>query len=604
MTDMTKTIYVMTGALLASASMLFGTENATLRIVKNDGSVTEKNVALEKIGENKTKLVVNTADIGKDVNYIDVVADNAKAKKGEKGFWMCHRGILGKFVNDNGLYTRRRQYFDIPYYAMQTERENFIGIVEGMRFECEMRVEAKNGNYEMFPRFRVDKYSLGGDPYENIEIVYYKLPDDADYNEMAKTYRRHKFAKDPDIKPLKERFKTQKHLEEQSKAMHLTMSFGHKVIKAEDLPKHRKTDYTYENEPKVVSRPFSDGTKILQAIKDSGVDKVYVYTEGWQDGGYGGRTPSTWPICKEAGGEAELIKYIKAGQAMGYLIDAHVDYTDTYTCSRDFTPDMVCKSPDGKLEINGGWAGGKAYNLCMDYMWNKWNAPAELERIRKELGFEGGLFYDVFGAVYPYRCCDPKHPMNRRQGCAYHKLALQKARALFGVVGAECAFDDNAGQTDFINYPSSSMKQLLQTENTPVDKGSLSYVVVPFYELVYHDIIIGVTYHMTTIPKDFYFSKDEDNVNAKLKMVEFCGRPLLYGVNMDTVPSVKAAYDFYKTYRDLTPEEMTRHSKVADGVYKTEFADGSYTIVNYNDKEHNHNGRFIVPAKGYQIVRK
>lgn len=586
--------------LLVSTSVLFGIENVNLRITKKDGSIVENGIKLETLDANTTRLKIRADDIGKDVKYIDVLADNAKAKKGEKGFWMCRRGNFGKFVNDDGVYTCGRSYFDIPYYAMKTERETFIGIVEGMRFESEVRVEAKNGNYEMFPRFRFGKDELDIEPYEDIKIVYYKLPDKADYNEMAKTYRKQKFAKDSDIKPLKERFKTQKNLEEHSKAMSLRMCFGHKVIKPEDLPKHRKTDYTYENEPKVVSRLFSEGTSILQAIKDSGVDKAYVCTEGWQDGGYDGRTPSTWPICKEAGGEAELVKYIKAGQAMGFLVDAHMDYTDTYTCSRDFTPDMVCKSPEGKLETNGSWSGGRAYNICMDYAWNKWNAPAELERIKNELGFEGGLFYDVFGAVYPYRCCDPKHPANRLQVCAYHMLALQKARDLFGVVGVEGGFDDNAGQTDFINYPSTSMKQILRTEDTPPDKGGLSFYVVPFFELVYHDIIIGSPYRML-LPEDFYFSQDENNVNAKLKMAEFCGRPIFYGVNRSDIPAIKAAYDFYKTYRDLMPEEMTNHCQVSDGVYKTAYANGVSVLVNYTDMPFVYNGD-TVAAKNFKLI--
>ncbi len=83
---------------------------------------------------------------------------------------------------------------------------------------------------------------------------------------------------------------------EHTKAMSLRMCFGYKII---TLPKavHRKTDYTFENEPPVLARKFFEGITLLQKIKDAVVDKVYVCTEGWHDGGYDGQTPSTWPIC-------------------------------------------------------------------------------------------------------------------------------------------------------------------------------------------------------------------------------------------------------------------------------------------------------------------
>ncbi len=44
---------------------------------------------------------------------------------------------------------------------------------------------------------------------------------------------------------------------------------------------------------------------------------------------------------------------------MWFLIDAHVDYTDAYTYSCDFTKELVHKHPNGKLKINGRGLGEK-----------------------------------------------------------------------------------------------------------------------------------------------------------------------------------------------------------------------------------------------------
>ncbi len=592
---MKKLIYIF-GVVFTSLSIASAVDKVNLKIIKHNGEFEIKQVQLQKVGENSTKLVVKKSDMPSDVNYIDVIAENAQAMKGEKGFWLTNRGYMGEFLDDNGSFGCSEGRLDLPYYAMKNPRETFIGIIDGMRWQCSLKIEAKDGVYTIFPRFRIDEKN-GFDFYEDLIVTFYKLPENADYNKMAKTYRAHKFAKDKEIVPMKQRFKTQPLLVEHSKALSVRCCFGYKQ-RVLPLAEHRKTDYTFENEPPVKARPFSWGIEVFKKIKAAGVDKVYVCTEGWQDGGYDGRTPSTWPICPEAGGEEELKKYIKACQDLGFLIDGHMDYTDAYTCSRDFTKELVCKHPSGKLETNGAWAGGKAYNICLEYAWHKW-IPAELEKIRK-LGFKGGLFYDVFGAVYPYRCCDPKHPANRAKQGEYHYKIMKMSRPMFGVIGQEGGFDDFISQVDFINYPSTGFDAGVRRMSDAPKKGSLRFEIVPFWELVYHDITISSPYRMLC-PDAFYF--DEKYLDHRLKMAEFCGRPIFYGTHDYRVPAMKIAYDFYKTYRHLVPEEMTKHTKLEEGIYKTNFANGAYIVVNYNKTPFKYRG-IEIPEKGYIVKDK
>ncbi len=590
---MKKLIYIL-GALFASFSIASAVESVNLLITKHNGATETKQVLLKKVGDNVTKLVLKKGDVPTETKFIDVIADNAKAVKGEKGFWLSNRGFLGEFIEDDGVFTRSESRFDLTYFGMKNPRETFIGIVDGMRWQCSFRVEAKDGTYTAYPRFRIDEKN-GFDFYEDIIVTFYKLPENADYNEMAKIYRAHKLAKDKEIVPMKERFKTQRHLEMHSKALHMGIIFGQKVIK---LPRaeHKKTNYTAENEPPVKGKPFSWGTELLKDLKAQGVDEIFVCTYGWQDGGYDGRTPTIFPICKEVGGEAELRKYIKSGQDLGYLMGMIVDYTDTYTCSPDFSEELVCKHPSGKLEKNGAWTGGVAYNICLEYAYNKF-AKQQLIDIKK-LGFDGGIFYDVYGAVYPYRCCDPKHPANRAKQGSYHYKMMKMSRPLFGVVGQESGFDDYISQVDFINYPSVSFEDgVIGVSDVPSKKGVLKYTIVPFWELVYHDITISSPYRMY-LQNDF-FSNDKW-LNHQLRMVEFCGRPLFYNVVGRPVSEIVKAYNFYKTYRHLIPEEMTRHSKIAEGVFKTDFANGAYVVVNYNTKPFTYKGNEI-PAKGYIV---
>ena len=103
------------------------------------------------VSEGVSKIVIKAKDIGKDCQYFDVLADNATAQKGEPGFWLCNRGLLGYFNKDNGGYTNPKQYIYLPYFAMKNPRETFIAIVDGMRFEFTVIIEVKNGKYVIFP---------------------------------------------------------------------------------------------------------------------------------------------------------------------------------------------------------------------------------------------------------------------------------------------------------------------------------------------------------------------------------------------------------------------------------------------------------------------
>lgn len=126
-------------------------------------------------------------------------------------------------------------------------------------------------------------------------------------------------------------------------------------------------------------------------------------------------------------------------------------------------------------------------------------------------------------------------------------------------------------------------------------------VKVPLYQLVYHGTILycpsGDTINCTMGDK------------AKvLKLVEYGGRPALYFYQhfMDlnrggfiflgssdpicdtdeqlkkSVEAVKAAEELYNALEPIRYTTMADHKKLAEGVYKTLYDNGAYTVVNYN----------------------
>ena len=249
----------------------------------------------------------------------------AQAKAGEDGFWMGGRGVVGCFTREKMRWVNGAQFMDHPYFAMQTPRGAFIAIVEGMRFEFNVVVEAKDGRYRAYPSWDIERHAFG-EAYEDLSLVVYDLGKGADWNAMAKAYRRRVLAREGAarrIETLKERAKARPHLLKMANAIALRRRHACKPYVFKD-PKH-DVDFTPETEKKPECLySFAQTLAFLQRLKTLGVDDVALCVAGWQDGGYDGRCPSSFPVSPEAGGEARLplcnILPISSRETMPWLI--------------------------------------------------------------------------------------------------------------------------------------------------------------------------------------------------------------------------------------------------------------------------------------------
>ena len=115
-----------------SASVLFAVESATLNIKIKKGGIESSQYPVKRINENTVRVTIPKSAIPSNYEWFEVLADNAVAMKGEKGFWIISRGEMGTFRCDNGKYTRIPQ---LPLFGMQNPRETFIGIVRGMQHD-------------------------------------------------------------------------------------------------------------------------------------------------------------------------------------------------------------------------------------------------------------------------------------------------------------------------------------------------------------------------------------------------------------------------------------------------------------------------------------
>ena len=534
---------------------------------------------------------VRREELTPDVVDVEIHADVARAEKGDAGYALAQRGLVFDFNRDDFTWIQHRGWIYMPYYAMKTAKDAFVAVLEGMRFEHDLLLLARNGRYEMFPRWRISE--IGSAPYEDMTVVFYQLPLEADYNQMAKVYRSYKFAHDPTVRTLRERIAVRPHLAKLAKSIALRQTHAGKPWK---LPESDR-DFTPADEPPVRTHCTFDRTlELLRELKAAGVDDVALCVAGWQTGGYDGRCPATFPVEAGPGGEEGLKRLIKGGQSLGYIIDGHSNYTDCFSCSPMWNGgEIACKKPDGSLFTNGAWSGGKAHNLCLKHAWETF-LPADLEKIAA-LGFHGAHYIDVFTAVQPYRCCDPKHPANTKEQAAVQAEVVKRCHELFGGFASECSVDHLLGCVDYINYVSAPMRGKRQAEA----KGRRSSVdrFVPFFELAFHDVVLSNPDKITQ-----EVLKQPEN----LILVEYGGRPIFYSFNDRNLPGIRKAWDQFVKLRHLQLEEMVEHKilvegpGLVDGLVRVTYANGERIYVNHTDRALAADG-ITVPAQDFVLRR-
>ena len=121
-------------------------EKATIRITMPDNKVTTRTVDMKKLdGQEVYRVQIPVREIPREALYLDVVADSAKAKKGDPGWCFVGDGSYMEFTCDNGKYSCIRR---ISLMGYKTPSGCAAIIVKGLEFEYHHLVVAKDGNYD------------------------------------------------------------------------------------------------------------------------------------------------------------------------------------------------------------------------------------------------------------------------------------------------------------------------------------------------------------------------------------------------------------------------------------------------------------------------
>lgn len=268
----------------------------------------------------------------------------------------------------------------------------------------------------------------------------------------------------------------------------------------------------------------------------------------------------------------------------------------------------LAQLPDGSLLFGGIVAGGRTHRLCPKAFCNKMLVRDWDEF--KSLGLRGTHHIDIVSCIPPYACYNPKHPLNYEESAACFRRIAEYSREVFGGFGSESGFDWMAPSLDFALYVSWYPGARSREASPIVDR------VVPFWQLVYHGIIVSNPFYATI---DAYIDRSKERLNFSdefarygylddvetriLKVHEFGGRPVFYYTEYNDVQPLKRAADDYAKYSHLQYAFMDDHRELADGVFLTRYSNGEETVVNYGDKSFIWRNSTVNP-RGFKLFKQ
>lgn len=599
-----------TGILVAATASLCAAtfETATIRIVKLDGQTAEKTAKFERNGEKYT-ITIPVGEITRDIKYIDIIADQATATKGERGFFVLGDSSYGTFKYDNGTYTPR--YCHMPIFGMNTPRGAFAAIVRGLKYEQFPTVEANDGKYKVFPRFFISdpdcntrakiSRTIAFDPYEDIVVDFYPLPKDATYADIAKVYRNCQLESGT-VKPLRERIKGNNALAYTADSIYVRLKHARKKSDPKN-PAHKMQ--TVENEPELeIFFTFEDFADIMRRMKAEGIDKAEMSSVGWNISGHDGRFPQYFPVEPKLGGEEKYRQVIAEGKSLGYHINCHINPFSVFAISDRYNDNGIAMYPNGKPFFDYFQPGGDAFRPCFQRFHDLWIRD-DFKKM-KDLGLNGIMHLDVMSFVHAYPCKDPMHPLNRKQTVEYENRVGAYAHEIFGGLASEGGLDHLAPTLDFALY----LWSYPDWEGKPE---KLADRHVPLWQLVYHGIILSNPYYTTIdalYPKTYATSDQrkaydylENPETRWLKTIEYGGRPTFYYTDYKNLKPMKRAYDEYQKLKHLQLQFMTNHRELSEKVFATTYESGEEVVVNYRNEPYTYRGETI-PARGYKLLAK
>lgn len=294
-----------------------------------------------------------------------------------------------------------------------------------------------------------------------------------DWNTLAAGYRRIAEAKGLAV-TLREKIKQNPHVR---------LMVGAADFKLWTCLARRMNEESTAEESVRVRWTFDEAAAIAEHLHgDLGIERCLFMLGGWTAGGYDCRHPDNLPANPECGGNGALADAVRRIQRLGFVASLHDNYQDMYRDAASWNPALIEKKPDGSLVTGGRWLGGRAYMVCAPKQVELAMRPQNLPEIQR-LFAPWSYFIDTTYAVGPRECSDPAHRIGRNDDIAWKIRLSDEARRLFGIFGSECGREWALPHSDFFE----GLVGVSGKYYHNLDPAKLGAMVIPFWEMVYHD---------------------------------------------------------------------------------------------------------------------
>ena len=550
----------------------------------------------------KSYLLTLNKEVFRACKQLRVLPELGNAVAGDEGYWILPRTISR--VGEMQTFFTERADVD---YAYEKPMLSWYGIKKAglcclvrvyRNYWYKMHAIIQNNNYSVFPEF---DFTVHDKVYDDIRIEVVVLPEDADYNDMARTERELRLARG-EILTLAEKCKSPA-TEYARKYPLVRIRMGWKTSPSPVL--HQ----TEQTEPDMfVACDFQRVRDIADELKRQGVEGAELQLVGWNRSGHDGRFPQLFPADPRLGGTEGLKKTIEYVKSLGYRISTHTNTIDCYPIADTFDWDDVVVRRDGNYHQCGHYSGGYAYHVCLEKQWK--NTKRDLPQLAA-LGENGLHFTDVISIEIPDDCHAEGHPSSTENGVFYAQKIIEYTSGLFGGFSSEGCMDFALKNLDFGLY--STFGNGFGKKVIPVADRYL-----PLFEVAYHGTVL---YNPTATTVNYTAQPPEE----RLSMILRGGKPAMYfyskfrtggqknwmGENDLTcatdealqwsVARIKEAAEEQTRLADKQLLFMERYDFLENGIQKATYSDGSAIVGNFTAAPADYEGQTI-PAWGYVVI--
>lgn len=355
----------------------------------------------------------------------------------------------------------------MPFWGRVCDGHGFTAIAETPYDAC---MFSSPGRHLAFVNSVHWTSSLGRLSYERkIKFIFHNP---MDYNTAAKDYRKYLLDRNQ-LVTIDDKIKQNKNI---------TKMLGTPVLHHRIFTNIQPASKFYKKHGcnQVLYATFDERAKQLRKIKELGLEKLYIHTDGWGELGYDNHHPYILPPCPQAGGWNGLKNLADTCRGLGYIFALHDQYRDFYYTSPVFDQEKAVTRIDGSHPYCSIWDGGEHTFLCasqaLDFVKTTYT---ELEKHSMDVQ---GAYLDVFSVVPGDECFHPEHKVTRKESIEYRGKCFDYLNEKGLIMSSEEPAMQLLNHIALVHHGPYTLR--------PQEGGAAVGIPVPLGSLVFHDCIL------------------------------------------------------------------------------------------------------------------